>query len=137
MPRSWSDTGGFKARFRRKTLALVNERYPDVGETERCRVAVFEHVLIQLENILSHSAFAERVANGSLKLFGWVVKEHSRSPFVASLGSDSGFGFQSRSIPKHPQVFPDQRGSEKHCHGQAKGTAPGTPALLDEISPKL
>lgn len=77
-PMSWSDTGGFETRFRRKTLALVNEHYPDVGEAERCRVAVFEHVLIQLENLLTHSAFAERVANGSLRLFGWVVNEHSR-----------------------------------------------------------
>lgn len=77
-PMSWSDTGGFETRFRRKTLALVNEHYPDVGAAERCKVAVFEHVLIQLENLLTHSAFAERVANGSLRLFGWVVNEHSR-----------------------------------------------------------
>ena len=59
-------------------LALVNEHYPDVGDAERCRVAVFGHVLIQIENLLTHAAFAERVANGSLRLFGWVVNGHPR-----------------------------------------------------------
>lgn len=77
-PVPWNDTAGFETRFRRKTLALVNEHYPDIGEAERCTVAVFEHVLIQLENLLTHSTFAERVATGSLKLFGWVVNEQSR-----------------------------------------------------------
>ena len=69
-PMPWSGAGGLEACFRRKTLALVNEHYRDVGEAERCRVAVFEHVVIQLENLLTHSAFAERFANGSLRLFG-------------------------------------------------------------------
>ena len=67
------DTGGFEARLRRKTLAPVNQHYSDVGEAGQCRIAVFEYVLIQPDNLLTHADFAERVAAGSLRLFGWIA----------------------------------------------------------------
>ena len=68
-----------------KTVATVNERYPKVTGEDRVELLIREHVLFQIENLLSDHFVQERIKSGQVKLHGWVVNDstariHSYAP---------------------------------------------------------
>lgn len=56
------------------TRRILDETYPDVTGDARVTLAVEENVLVQLENLRTLPSVAARLADGSLRLHGWVFK---------------------------------------------------------------
>ena len=90
-PVSQNDIGGFRKRFERDVVALVDANYEFSDLAQRCTFMICEHVLCQIENLLTHHCIADRVRSGNLSLYGWVVDDetariysyaHERSAFV-------------------------------------------------------
>ncbi|GBD36885.1 Carbonic anhydrase [bacterium HR36] len=52
--------------------ALAQVRAADVPPEQQFRLAVYQNVLVQLDNLLTHPAVAAAVARGQLALHGWV-----------------------------------------------------------------
>jgi len=76
---------GIKKRFYNQTVAAVNETYPEVRGENRIELLIREHVLFQIENLLSDDFVHERIKSGEVKLHGWVVNDstariHSYAP---------------------------------------------------------
>jgi carbonic anhydrase len=61
-------------RHAAETRRILDETYPDVAGDARVTLAVEENVLVQLENLRTLPSVAARVADGSLRLHGWVFK---------------------------------------------------------------
>jgi carbonic anhydrase len=53
---------------------LAIEHYPGLTEEELLNVVIQENVLVQLENLKTHPAVAERLERNELSLHGWVYK---------------------------------------------------------------
>lgn len=53
---------------------IIKERYGDLEGEARVVAAVEENVLVQLENLRTHPAVAQRLAAGNVKMNGWVYK---------------------------------------------------------------
>ena len=61
--------------------SLIQERYGDLDPEARRLAAVEENVLLQLENLRSFEFVARRLAEGTLKMNGWVFKIASGEVF--------------------------------------------------------
>jgi len=72
-----SDVGGFRKRFETGTKVLVDQNYTANTNEERCTLMICEHVLCQIENLLTHSFVADRVRTNATSLYGWVVDDDS------------------------------------------------------------
>jgi carbonic anhydrase len=53
---------------------LAIENYPGLTDVELLNVVIQENVLVQLENLRTHPAVAERLERNELRLHGWVYK---------------------------------------------------------------
>ena len=80
-PAGYSDMGSFRARFERGTRALVDESYTTNNFDQRLTLMICEHVLCQIDNLLSHAFFAQRVEQGLTAVHGWVVDDPSARVF--------------------------------------------------------
>ena len=69
-------TGDFRRRFETGTRTLVDNNYFPNSSLERLELMIFEHVLCQIENLLTHSFVAERVRTGT-SFYGRVVDDES------------------------------------------------------------
>ena len=58
-----ADIGGFRRRFEMGTRTLVDENYAPDSIAERIELMIFEHVLCQIDNLISHPFIFERVLN--------------------------------------------------------------------------
>ncbi len=76
-----SDIGSFRARFERGTRELVDERYAVTTFEQRLTLMICEHVLCQIDNLLTHTFFAQRVQKGVTSVHGWVVDDESARVF--------------------------------------------------------
>ena len=56
------------------TRWVARQRYSERSEDELLNITIQENVLMQLENLRTHPAVAVAVANGKLRLHGWVYK---------------------------------------------------------------
>lgn len=56
------------------TRRILLEKYPEADPRGLINIAIQENVLTQLENLRSHPAVASGLAQGKLKLHGWVYK---------------------------------------------------------------
>ncbi|WP_428262675.1 carbonic anhydrase [Haliangium sp.] len=56
----------------RDTRRIVDERHPDADEATRLQRAIEVNVLVQLSHLTRHPAVAERLADASVHLYGWV-----------------------------------------------------------------
>lgn len=63
--------------FERKTLATLEECYPGLSNSEFFDLLIREHILFQIENLLSHDWIRERVEEGQLRVYGWLVDDDS------------------------------------------------------------
>ena len=64
------------------TRWVARQRYADRSEPDLLNITIQENVLMQLENLRTHPAVA--VANGKLKLHGWVYKFETGQVFAYS-----------------------------------------------------
>lgn len=71
----YDDVGSFRARFELGTKRLVDQNYPRRSSEQRFKLMVFEHVLCQIENLLTHPFFATRVNQRELLMHGWVIDD--------------------------------------------------------------
>ncbi|MDG1809843.1 MAG: carbonic anhydrase [Pirellulaceae bacterium] len=71
------DTNGFRRRFENGTLRLVDNHYTPKSLSERRELLIFEHVLCQIENLLTHPFLEQRVRSGNTSMYGWVVDDES------------------------------------------------------------
>jgi carbonic anhydrase len=53
---------------------IIGQRYGELEGEARVLAAVEENVLVQLENLRTHPAVAQRMAAGTVKMNGWVFK---------------------------------------------------------------
>lgn len=60
------------------TRALLREHYMHLGAEALWEVAVQEHVLAQLENLLTHPALRSAVEAGQIRLHAWVHDEQEQ-----------------------------------------------------------
>lgn len=80
-----SDIGSFRARFEKGTRDFVDENYKASNAERRFTLMVCEHVLCQIDNLLTHSFVADRVQSGATDLHGWILDDktarvHGYSP---------------------------------------------------------
>lgn len=54
------------------TRRIMFEKYQHCSAEELLSASIEENVLVQLENLVSHPAVAERIRDGKLNLHGWV-----------------------------------------------------------------
>jgi carbonic anhydrase len=64
------------------TRRIMREKYPDREGPALLTTTVEENVLVQLENLRTHPAVAARLAQGRLKLHGWVYKIETGEVFA-------------------------------------------------------
>ncbi|MEM7314947.1 MAG: carbonic anhydrase [Planctomycetota bacterium] len=72
-----TDSGGFRVRFENGTRDLVDDNYSPGSADERCRLMVCEHVLCQIENLLTHPFIKERAIAEETWFHGWVVDDET------------------------------------------------------------
>jgi carbonic anhydrase len=68
-------------RHAESTRRIMREKYADRDETAVARATVQENVLVQLENLRTHPVVASGLAQGQLKLHGWVYKMETGEVF--------------------------------------------------------
>ena len=72
-----ADIGGFRQRFEMGTRKLVDENYFPESVAERLELVIFEHVLCQIDNLLSHTFILDRVRTRTTSFYGWVIDDKS------------------------------------------------------------
>jgi carbonic anhydrase len=72
-----TDIGRFRQRFSKGTRWLVEQNYSPVNTEQRCNLMIAEHVLCQIDNLLTHPFVFERIQTGTIQFHGWVVDDES------------------------------------------------------------
>lgn len=72
-----SDVGNFRRRFNQGTRKLVDSHYLPNNAEERISLMVCEHVLCQIDNMLTHSSIMARVKAKRTFFHGWVTDDES------------------------------------------------------------
>lgn len=85
-----SDIGAFRMRFERGTRHLVDRHYSPVNTEERCSLMICEHVLVQVENLLTHPFMRRRVKAADTACHAWVIDDDTARVFSYS-PDDSAF----------------------------------------------
>ena len=75
------DVGKFRRRFEQGTRSLVDDNYFPSSDAERLELLVFEHILCQIENVLTHTFVSQRVETQTTSFYGWVVDDESARVF--------------------------------------------------------
>ncbi|MCC9608487.1 hypothetical protein LOC68_10025 [Blastopirellula sp. JC732] len=70
-----NDSRGLQKKFQQTTASVVDQTYPTRLDHERQRLLICEHLLCQLENLLTHDFVLDRLETGELRLHGWLVDE--------------------------------------------------------------
>ena len=69
-------------RHAEETRRIIASKYSHLAESEQLEVAIEENVLVQIENLQSHPAVAQALAEDKLKLHGWVYDIASGEVFA-------------------------------------------------------
>lgn len=77
----YEDIGNFRRRFEKGTRQLVDGNYSPNTVTERCALMICEHVLSQIENLLTHSFIIKRVQAKQTLFHGWVIDDETARVF--------------------------------------------------------
>jgi carbonic anhydrase len=72
------------------TRRIVEENYSQYSGEELLKIAVREHVLVQIENLQTHPAVAVKLQRGELTLHAWVYKMDT-GEILAYSTEDGGF----------------------------------------------
>ena len=73
VPAGFVDVGGYRIRYEQGARRIVENNYSPGSAMKRLELMIFEHVLCQIENLLTHPFLSERVRNGATSLHGWVI----------------------------------------------------------------
>lgn len=76
-----TDIGSFRLRFEKTTRHLVDNNYAPDTATERVTLMICEHVLCQVENLITHPCVMERVQARNTSFHGWVVDDQTARVF--------------------------------------------------------
>ena len=71
------DRASFRVRFENGTRDLVDNNYSPDSAYERCKLMVCEHVLCQIENLLTHQFVMERAISERTWFHGWVIDDET------------------------------------------------------------
>ena len=88
------------------TRRILSENYAHLSGEELLAVAIEENVLVQLENLRTLPAVAERLARQALRLHGWVYKLETGEVFAYDLRSGQ---FVSVAADRFPTAVPEVR----------------------------
>jgi carbonic anhydrase len=64
------------------TAQIMKEKYPHLAGDALLTATVEENVLVQLENLRTHPAVADRLSRGAVNLHGWVYKIETGEVFA-------------------------------------------------------
>jgi len=87
------------------TRRIVRDKYVGREGPSLLNVTIQENVLAQMENLRTHPVVASGLAQGKLKLHGWVYKIETGEVF----GYDSGTGQFLRLTEQRPLLFAPER----------------------------
>jgi carbonic anhydrase len=90
------------------TRRIMLEKYPTREGAARLTTTVEENVLVQIENLRTHPCVAAGLAQGKLKIHGWVYKIETGEVFAYD-PEDGQFVPLQNAIPK-PAIPPHARG---------------------------
>ena len=79
-----TDVGKFRFRFEKGARDLVDSNYSPKTATDRCMLMICEHVLCQIENLLTHPFIMKRVRAEQLSFHGWVIDDETARVFAYS-----------------------------------------------------
>jgi carbonic anhydrase len=82
------------------TRWIARQRYANRTDSDLLNIAIQENVLVQLENLRTHPAVAVAVANGKLKLHGWVYKFETGQVFSYSPQEGQFISLAKSSVPE-------------------------------------
>jgi carbonic anhydrase len=102
---------------------IVRSNYANLEGEAKWKVAVEENVLVQLENLRTHPSVAVGLANGSLKLHGWVYKMETGQIFTYD--PQSGQYVPLIRETGEPVISPISRDTPHHGESQLKATLAG------------
>ena len=75
------DIGGFRRRFERGTRRLVDNNYAPDTDQVRMSLMICEHVLCQIENLITHPFVGKRLQAGETSIHGWVIDDQTARVF--------------------------------------------------------
>ena len=71
------DVGGFRARFEAGTMSIVDQHYVTHSYEQRVRLMICEHVLCQVENLITHPFVMDRVRIGATSIHAWIMDDQT------------------------------------------------------------
>jgi carbonic anhydrase len=83
------------------TRRIIQEKYSELIGPARLTATIQENVLAQMENLRTHPVIASNLAQGKLKLHGWVYKIESGDVY----GYDPNIN-QFQLLSEHRYEFP-------------------------------
>jgi carbonic anhydrase len=97
-------------RHAESTRLIMRDKYPDLSEEELLTQAARENVLIQIESLQTHPVVASRLAQGQLKLHGWMYHFETGQVFAYDSSArrflpiqQAGHSAGEFQILEHPQ----------------------------------
>lgn len=100
----------------KRTGDIIKDQYQHLSGRELLTATVEENVIVQIENLKSHSFIEQRISRGQLKLHGWVYKFETGEVFNYDVESGQFLPFNSESTLKatYPRasIFLDKPGPE-------------------------
>ncbi len=79
-----TDVGKFRLRFDNGTRHLVDSNYSPDSVTDRCTLMICEHVLCQIENLLTHPFIVKRAFAKQISFHGWIIDDKTARVFAYS-----------------------------------------------------
>lgn len=80
------------------TRHIVLQNYPELTDQAQHHIAVQENVLVQLDHLRTHPAVAERLADGTLHLHGWVYHLGTGKVFAYDIAEDEFLPIASKPV---------------------------------------
>lgn len=80
------------------TRHIVLQNYPELTGQAQQHIAVQENVLVQLDHLRTHPAVAERLADGTLHLHGWVYHLSTGEVFAYDIAEDEFLPIASKPV---------------------------------------
>lgn len=94
--------------YAESTRRIMREKYRDLRDEPLLTATVEENVLVQLENLKTHPSVAVRLAQGRLKLHGWVYEIETGRFFAYHPDQDEFLALDE--CPPQPAVDPARLG---------------------------
>lgn len=91
--------------FAQRTKEIIHKEYSHLSGYAQLMTTVEENVIVQIENLRTHTVVEESLANGSLKIHGWVYKFEKGEMFTYDPESGQFVAFAPKDSELRP-VYP-------------------------------